>query len=224
MKKKILMIDDHLVIIEGYKSALKFGFANNEHGGIDIDFATNFKDAISKIRETKKSQLFDVIILDLSIPTCDISKMGSGEELGSWIRQHSPKSKLLVITGYGDNGRIKGVLEKLNPLGFLLKNETSSTMEIVDAVKHILNNQSFYSPSVSKVLKSQRGKSISLDYLNIKILQELSNGTKTIELPNYVPLSLSGINKRKNAMKRMFEIDDDSDRALIIAAKNKGYI
>lgn len=224
MKKKILMIDDHLLIIEGYKNALKYGFTNNEQHGLIIDFATNFKDAISKIRETKKSQLFDVIILDLSIPPCDISKMGSGEELGSWIRQHSPKSKLLVITGYGDNGRIKGVLEKLNPLGFLLKNEISSTMEIVDAVKHILNNQSFYSPSVSKVLKSQRGNSISLDYLNIKILQELANGTKTIELPNYVQLSLSGINKRKNAMKRMFEIDDDSDRALIIAAKNKGYI
>lgn len=217
------MIDDHLLIIEGYKNALRFGFTNDSVDDLEIDFATNFMDAISKIKTSHKNRPFNVIILDLSIPKCDTSKMGSGEDLGLWIRQNSPQSKLLVITGYGDNLRVNGVLKLLKPMGFLLKNEIS-TIDIVNAVKNIINNQPYYSESVTKVLKSMRDNGIYLDYYNVKILQELANGTKTVELPNYVPFSISGINKRKNAMKRMFNIENENDRALIVAAKNMGYI
>ena len=63
-----------------------------------------------------------------------------------------------------------------------------------------------------------------LDDIDRRILYELSIGTKTKDLPALVPLSLTGIEKRKRLLKQIFDIDSTDDRELILAAKEKGFI
>jgi len=123
MRKKdsILIVDDHLMIIKGYKTALKFGFSNFSDANLDIDYAVDFKTAVEKINCSIKRTPYDLIVLDLSIPPCEKNKMNCGEDFGKWIKPIVPKSKLLVITSYNDTTRINNVLNELNPEGFLLK-------------------------------------------------------------------------------------------------------
>ena len=43
-------------------------------------------------------------------------------------------------------------------------------------------------------------------------------------LPNVIPLSKAGIEKRKRALYSVFNIKENSDRQLIIEAKKSGFI
>ena len=85
-KHSILIVDDHLMIIEGYKTALKFGFSNFSDALLQVDFATDFKGAIEKIKYSINKKKYDLIVLDLSLPQCIKHKMNSGEDLGNWVR------------------------------------------------------------------------------------------------------------------------------------------
>jgi DNA-binding NarL/FixJ family response regulator len=225
MKKKysILIVDDHLMIIEGYKTALKFGFSNFCDAKLEVDYAVNFNSAIEKINYSKAKTQCDLVVLDLSMPTCDKHKMNCGEDLGKWVQSHTPETKLLVITSYNDTIRINNVLNQLNPEGFLLKSEISA-MDLVTGVHRVLENKSHYSTKVTEILKNRHKSDFHLDNISIQILKEISNGTKAKDLPNYIPMSKSGIEKRKRLLKTYFKTKDDSDRELIMAARERGYI
>jgi hypothetical protein len=44
------------------------------------------------------------------------------------------------------------------------------------------------------------------------------------ELPNILPLSIAGIEKRKRQLKKIFDVSSLEDKQLIIVAKEKGFI
>ena len=44
------------------------------------------------------------------------------------------------------------------------------------------------------------------------------------DLPNLLPLSIAGIEKRKRNLKRMFNVKKLDDRQLMISAKEKGFL
>lgn len=219
----ILIVDDHLMIIEGYKTALKFGFSNFSNAHLNIDYAVNFKDAIERIEYSKIHAPYDLVVLDLSLPRCPKYKMNTGEDLGDWIRSGFPNTKLLVITSYDDVLRINNVLNRLNPEGFLLKVEVSA-IDLVTAVHRILNNKFHYGKKVNEILKNRHASNFHLDHINIQILKEISNGTKAKDLTKYIPLSKSGIEKRKRYLKEVFKTKTETDRELILAARERGYI
>jgi two-component system response regulator NreC len=58
----------------------------------------------------------------------------------------------------------------------------------------------------------------------LKIIELISQGITTKNLPNYVPLSLSGVHKRKAKIKAVLNIDNGSDEAIIKEARKKGFI
>jgi hypothetical protein len=56
------------------------------------------------------------------------------------------------------------------------------------------------------------------------MLYELSLGTRMKDLPNIVPLSIAGIEKRKRILKEVFDVEDQGDKALIMKARELGFI
>ena len=67
-------------------------------------------------------------------------------------------------------------------------------------------------------------KNINWDNHDSKILQLIEEGIKTINLPNFIPLSLSTIEKRKANIKKQLIMDAGSDKELLDAARNLGFI
>ena len=63
-----------------------------------------------------------------------------------------------------------------------------------------------------------------LDEIDRMLLFELSQGAKTKDLPNFIPLSIAGIEKRKRHLKEIFDISKSDDRTLIKVAREKGFI
>ncbi|QNK77145.1 response regulator transcription factor [Winogradskyella sp. PAMC22761] len=225
MKKEhhILIVDDHLLIIEGYKQVLKTYFSNFSDTLLQVDYAVSFNAAVEKVKYSQKEGSYDLIILDLSMAPSQLHKMNTGEDLGVWVRRLMPKTKLLVITSYDDTIRINNVLNQLNPEGFLLKSEIDA-MSLTTAVHGVLENKLIFGKRVGEVLKNRQLSNYHLDTIDLQILKEISNGTKAKDLPNYVPMSKSGIEKRIRMLKQQFNVLEHSNRELVLSAREKGYI
>ena len=80
------------------------------------------------------------------------------------------------------------------------------------------------SHKITKSLKDKIFKNYNLDSYDKQILMCLSEGIATKNIPNYVPLSLSAIEKRKANLKNMFLKGTGDDHKLIEATKKIGII
>ena len=89
-------------------------------------------------------------------------------------------------------------------------------IEIGDAAPNPLDH-------VENKRKSNK-KNINWDNYDSKILQLIADGIKTINLPKFIPLSLSAIEKRKSNIKKQLVLEDATDKELIDSAKKLGFI
>ncbi|WNH08709.1 response regulator [Thalassobellus suaedae] len=219
----VLIIEDHPLIVNAYENALKHISKNNRKLEFDIDVASNCDSAYVKIMESSNTQKIDFIFLDIKLPASKDGTLISGEDLGIKIKKVLPKVKIIVATTYNDNYRINSIFKSINPEGFLIKNDLNPK-ELVLAIESIIENSPYYSKSVVQLMRKQVSNEIIIDDLDRKILYELSRGTKMSELPQIIPLSISGIEKRKRILKELFNLDKKDDRGLIKIAEEKGFI
>lgn len=218
-KVKLLIVDDHPLIVEGYKQVI----LNDASFNIEITTANNCKEAydlLSKVRNNGGS--FDMVCLDMNLPGYENEGLYSGEDLGLIIRKWFSDSKLVVLTMYSDNFRLYNILKNLEPEGFLIKGDIDPA-EFKMAIKKCLKGEVYYSNTVNTLLRSTVASDFVLDKIDRAILYYLSKGLKTKDLPQNVPLSLAGIEKRKRIMKEVFDISG-GDLILIEHAKRHGFL
>jgi len=220
---KVLIIDDHPLICDAYKSALQQVMKENENIQLQIEAAPNCDRARDMITNTWTNSGWDLVFLDIRLPASSDRKILSGEDLGEMIRQHHPLAKIIVATTFNDNYRIQNIFKSLNPEGFLIKNDLDPK-ELVTAIVKILQGGVHYSNTVSTLMRKRLYNEIVVDKIDRQILYELSIGTKMKDLPNVVPLSIAGIEKRKRILKQIFDVEDQGDKALILKAREKGFI
>ena len=219
----VLLIDDHPIISDAYKSAFEFISAENSEFNFEISIVTNSDDAILKITEASKSNGIDIVFLDISLPPSSDGKILSGEDLGVEIRKLLPNCKILVATTYNDNYRIQVILKNVNPDGFLIKNDVNKE-ELVTSIKTVMDGTPYYSKSVLELFRKQSAIDYKLDKIDRQLLYEMSIGTKMKDLPTIIPMSMAGLEKRKKQLKQLFGVQDNDDRQLILKAKEKGFI
>ncbi|SEB42920.1 DNA-binding response regulator, NarL/FixJ family, contains REC and HTH domains [Tenacibaculum sp. MAR_2009_124] len=219
-----LIIDDHPLISEAYKSAFKFLESQNNPYSFDIHVKHNCDDAqqiIHHYAETKQN--IDIIFLDMRLPPSSDGKILSGEDLGLKINQVLPESKIIVSTTFNDNYRVHNIIRRINPDGFLVKNDITPK-ELVTAIEEVLTTPPYYSKTVMKMIRTQVSNEYILDDIDRKILYELSIGNRMKKLPEVIPLSFAGIQKRKRHLAKIFEVDSNDDRELILVARDKGFL
>lgn len=223
-KYNALIIDDHPLISEAYKSAFAYIESQNENISFQVQIANNCG-AADEIIETYSSsnRSIEIIFLDISLPPLEKKGILSGEDLGLIINEKLPESKIIISTTFNDNYRVHSILKNVNPDGFLVKNDITP-VELVHAIEEVLNDPPYYSKTVMKMLRNQVSNEYFLDDLDRKILYELSIGNRVNKLPNILPLSLAAVQKRKRQMAKIFEVDNSDDRDLILIAKEKGFL
>ena len=97
-------------------------------------------------------------------------------------------------------------------------------MELADAFQQILKSPPYYSSTVNNYIKKTITSEIYVDDINRKILHLLSQGIKTRSLNEYIPLSMSAIEKRKKQLKLLFSVSDGKDESLLKEAREKGFL
>jgi len=219
----VLIVDDHPLISDSYKKGFLKVSSLNKDIDFDIHIVNSSDTAVEKIEEFTHKGYLDIAFLDISIPPSTDGKILSGEDLGLQIKKVLPDTKIIISTTYDDNYRINAILKNIDPDGFLIKNDLD-TVELVKAIQAVIDHPPYYSHSVLNVMRNQMSNNFFLDKTDRQLLFELSNGSKMKDLPEVLFLSIAGVERRKRKLKKIFGIENQSDRELLLLAKEKGFI
>jgi len=220
----VLLIDDHPLILDAYKTAFEFYGKQNSSISFSIHTAEDCDAGLEMIESfASAKKRLDIVFLDIMLPPSKDGKILSGEDLGLTIRKLLTDTKIIVATTLNDNYRVHSIFKSLDPDGFLIKNDITAK-ELLETIDVLLHDPPYYSSTVLKLLRKHVANDFLLDNIDRRILHELSIGTKMKDLPDILPLSIAGIEKRKRQLKNIFNIDSLDDRELLAIARNKGFI
>ncbi len=216
------MIDDHPMIIEGYQNTLQFTKA--EHQELFIDIANNCDEAVRFMdKSVANNTPYNVLFVDISLPPSSDGTMSSGEDLAEYARKILPLAKIIILTMFNESFRIHNIIKTINPEGFLIKSDLTSS-ELASAFQAVLYNPPFYSGTVNSHIRKTITSDIVIDDKNRKILHLLSQGVKTKNLASHLDMSLSAVEKRKKHLKELFCVEDGEDETLLDEARKQGFV
>jgi DNA-binding NarL/FixJ family response regulator len=220
IKNNILIIDDHPFIIQGYKNAItRYNPKEYEF------FISEAKDCESgyNIITNSETPPFDVAFLDISMPSYDEKGVFSGEDLAKLLHEYMPNCKIILLTMYTELLKIRTIIKAINPIGLVIKNDLTFD-ELLFGFNKVINNETYYSQSIQKMIDQSKLEAIEIDLFDKQILFHISKGTKTKDIPQYIPISLSAIEKRKINLKKVLGIVDETDIELVKVAKKRGLL
>ena len=211
------------MVIEGYINFIKWHFKEHPVFSFNIESATSIDETVALINNSVPQNRFDIVLLDISLPDGNTTKMHSGEDLGLFIKSKLPDVKVIAITALNDTVRLLNIIKKLNPHGLLIKSDTDGEV-LTTASKNVIKGRDYYSHSIVELFKKRVSQNIVLDDIDIQLLIELSNGAKMKELLELLPLTKSGIEKRRRLLKEKLKVKSNSDRDLVLKVKEMGFI
>lgn len=215
----VLAIDDHMVVLEGYRSIFKM-LEGKIFDGLNFTKARDCRSGYEVI-EKHKDLTFDIAVIDYSIPEYPEMKFFSGHDVAVHLRKVMPECRIVMMTMHKEVEIMNNILLNVNPEGFINKSDCN-TEEIAECFETVLKDEVYYSKTITSYIKRQE-KGILLDEVDTKIIILLSKGIRTKNLSKYIPLSDSAIEKRKYKVKKMLDVTGD-DEALIAEARRQGYI
>lgn len=219
IKKNILIVDDHPFIIEGYKNAI------TRYNPTKYEFlimqAQDCKSGYELIQDEKTPD-FDVAFLDISMPAYEEKNIFSGEDLAKLILNKMPRCKVILLTMYTELLKIKTIIRTIKPNGLVIKNDLTFD-ELLFAFDKVMKNDKYYSQSVQKILDQSPHHVVEIDEFDKQILFHLSKGTIVEDMPQYIPISLNAIEKRRVSLKELLKVKG-SDEELVKEAKSKGLL
>jgi len=133
-RRRILIADDHTLIVEAFKSLLDKEF--------DVAVVSDGQELLEKALELKP----DVILVDIGLPRL------SGVEAGRQIHEILPACKIIVVTMYDDVAVSADALQNWAS-GYLLK--TSAASELSLAVREVLKGNRFVTAEVKHRLRDE---------------------------------------------------------------------
>jgi DNA-binding NarL/FixJ family response regulator len=216
----ILIVDDHPMTVNGYINVL----SDEQFEGYNLIFtkALNCKEAYDLITDSNNS--FDIAYLDLSLPPYPEKNITSGIDIGLLLRTSMPKCTIIFLTMHSEAKLIERLIKDINPQGILCKSDIDID-EFLNAFKIIFGGETYLSSKIIKSLKNRVFDNYNFDSYDKQILMRLSEGIKTKNIPNYVPLSLSDIEKRKANMKTiLMQGKGGNDEEFIEAIKKIGIL
>jgi len=194
---RILIADDHTIVRHGLARLLEeqpdlkvVGEANNGQKAVDQALALKP----------------DIVIMDIAMPRMN------GIEAAKRIRKQLPKTKILILSMYSHEHYIHELLET-GVSGYLLKD--SSGRDIIKAIRSAMKNETFLSPTISKILvetyRSPKRKcsSIAERYNQLsnrerEVFQLIGEGHSTREIADMLCVSVSTIKThRANIMEKL---------------------
>jgi two-component system nitrate/nitrite response regulator NarL len=134
---KIVLVDDHHIVLDGLKSLLE-----TDH---DFQIMAVLRSAEEALDFLKKDQP-DVILTDYSLPGI------SGLELFKKIKIAYPKIKVAILSMHDEASIVRNVLKE-GIHGYLLKN--IQQFELRNALKQIAMGYPYVSPEITKIIMTE---------------------------------------------------------------------
>lgn len=217
----ILVVDDHPMTTDAYINLIttsKLDLQFNFEKAIDCETAFKKVEQLSNIGHS-----LDIAIIDIGLPPFRDEKITSGTDIAKLIREKFESCKIIILTMHHEALLLNDIFKTINPEGFLSKNDIDfQTFPAMFST--ILNNKQYISKTIYESLVTLFKQNINWDEYDSQIMLLLEKGIKTKELPKYIDLSLSTIEKRKANIKLQLLAKKGTDGELIEVAKNLNLV
>ena len=218
----LLLVDDHPMTIDSYINLL----SDEKNKDLQLNFITanSCESAYLKILQAEKQKLqLHMAFLDVSIPPYKEKNLHSGDDLAALVKRLFPKCKIVFFTMHSEPLLIDKIIKRIDTEGFISKCDINIEM-FPRVFSALCDGKKYTSYTISNALRELAIKNIHWDSFDSQILLLLSQGVKTTNLVDYIPLSLSAIEKRKANIKYQLLPNKGSDQELIEIAKKIGLI
>lgn len=214
----VLIVDDHPFIIQGYKNVINL-FPDKNYQFVyteAVDCRTGYETITTSPIE------FDIALLDVSMPVYEEKKIRTGEDLAKLLQEYIPNCKIVLLTMHSENLKVKNIIEEINPIGLIIKNDLGfESMKL--AIDAVLKNERYYSPAVIEYLNQLEGQ-IYVDVIDKRILHLLSKGVIDDDVPLYIPIASSTVVRRVAKMKGLIGMPEITDLELVVEARKNGMM
>lgn len=205
-KIKIIVVDDHPMVIEGIKAML------NQIRYVELcATASNAYEAMEKVKENQP----DLVITDINMPEI------SGVELTSKLKKEFPNLKIIGMSTFNERSYISQMIQN-GADGFLVK--SASKEEIETAISSVLDGKMYLSSdagisnSEQKELKNQP----TLTRREKEILTLISEGFTNPQIAEKLFISLYTVEThRKNLLSKF---NTNNTASLIKIAATNGLL
>ncbi len=197
--KKILLIDDHQIILDGMEAIL------SELPNIEvIGRATNGNEGLQYIKALQP----DIVLLDLDMPIMN------GMAVTKEVKTNMPNVKIIILSLHQEASIIQSLI-KDGVDGYVLKNADKN--EIIKAIKTVIEGQKYFSSDVALALsqelkptpnlgkhKDDVEKLSLLSKREIEILKAIAEGFTNKEIAAQLHISpRTADTHRANIMKKL---------------------
>src|SRR5688572_17313462 len=209
---KILIVDDHPLVIDGIKTMLK------DETYLHIEAAAkNAKEALAFLSGDTP---VDVVLLDVNLPDMD------GLRLCELSREKNKTIKILGLTYINEAGIITQLIKK-GANGYLLK--SMEREDLIDAINGVMDGTIYLSKAANEKILQQL-KSYDIPKSNIpgltrrekEILQLLSEGMTSNEIGSKLFLSNYTVDTHRKNMLQKFNVHNT--QSLMKVARELGII
>ncbi len=220
MEVKILIIEDHSSMIEGYKNILSL---NKEGYTFQFFDASNCESAYYIITNPENNSFFDVVFLDHSLQSFQEKNMYSGKDLGSLIRQYMPTTKIIMLTSFTDSITLFEVVKKFQPNGLLIKSDFEAPV-LLEALTKVLAGETYYSPQAAQSIKEPLFAKGFLDSIDREIIVLIAQGLQISSIAKRLNIADDTIKKRKSKIKDLLGIEKGGDEDILRECRALGLL
>ena len=201
IKISVLIVEDHTMVREGFRMALKL-----EKDIEVVGEARNGREAISLATEL----LPDVILMDIAMAGLN------GLEATRQLAKALPETRIIILTAHSDDAYVKSAVDS-GAAGFMVKQD--STCDICNAIREVHRGGICYSASVAKRFvrinpqaTDRHGKKTRTPSLltsrEMEVLQLIAEGKANKETAAELGISVKTVEKHRGQLMRKLDIHD----------------
>jgi DNA-binding NarL/FixJ family response regulator len=185
MKPRILIADDHTLLVDGFRLMLEPEFeivASVEDGHALLEAAAKFKP--------------DIVLMDISMPVLN------GIDAARQLRKSLPNCKIIFVTMHSDSDYVTAAF-RAGASGYVLKRAAAS--ELLTAIRQVLRGLHYVTPLVTKealgsFMDDPSGKGKLSDELTPRqreVLQLVAEGKTRKEIATLLNISVKTVEFHK---------------------------
>lgn len=195
--RRVLIVDDHPVVREGVRHALKDADDLVVCG--EADAAVDMRAAVEQMKP-------DILVCDISLGRVD------GIQLLRYLRSHYPSLPVLVLSALDEAIYAERMLA-LGACGYIMKQEPMEMF--LTALRRVLDGQVHVSETISSKLLSKFAAGDSgtsadpierLSSRELQILRLIGEGVSTREIAQLLHLSIKTVESHRQRIKRKLNL------------------
>ncbi len=215
---RVLIVDDHAVVRQGLRTflALHGEASHTDASAPPIEVVAEASNGLEAVDLARRLQP-DVILLDLVMPEMD------GIEATAMIVEHSPHSRIIILTSFGDEDKVFPAI-RAGAQGYLLKD--ISPNDLVQAVQSVYLGQVQLHPDIARTLMAavasqkeavadQRSAPFEgLTERELEVLSQIAQGFNNREIASKLVISEKTVKTHVSSILGKLHLEDRTQAAI----------